>query len=95
VVDVHTLKPFDVEGVCEHAQSCGVVLTLEEHNVIGGLGGAVAEACLEQGVRVDRFRRLGIGDVYPSVVGDQTWLRRHFGIDSAGVSAAVVESLAA
>lgn len=95
VVDVHTLKPFDVEGVCEHAQACKVVLTLEEHTVIGGLGGAVAEACLEQGVQVDRFRRLGIGDVYPSVVGDQPWLRRHFGIDSAGVSAAVVESLAA
>jgi len=87
VVDVHTLKPFDVETVCAAAEECGTVLTLEEHNVVGGLGGAVAEACLEQGVPIRKFRRLGLPDVYPSVVGDQQWLRAHFGLDGSSVAA--------
>ena len=87
VVDVHTLKPFDVEIVCAAAEECGTVLTLEEHNVVGGLGGAVAEACLEQGVPIRKFRRLGLPDVYPSVVGDQQWLRAHFGLDGSSVAA--------
>ena len=65
VVDVHTLKPFDRTGVCEAAAACRNVLTLEEHNVIGGLGGAVAETCLEAGVAIRKFRRMGIPDANP------------------------------
>ena len=89
VVDVHTLKPFDSAAVCEAARECGVVLTLEEHNVIGGLGGAVAEALLEEGVAVRNFRRLGIDDRYASIVGDQDFLRAHFGLDRQSVAAAI------
>ena len=87
VVDVHTLKPFDGDTICTAAEKCGTVLTLEEHNVVGGLGGAVAEACLERGVRIRRFQRLGLPDVYPSLVGDQQWLRAHFGLDGSSVAA--------
>ena len=86
VVDVHTLKPFDGESVCEAAQACGTVITLEEHVVNGGLGGAVAEACLEGGATVSAFRRIGLPDVFPSIVGDQAWLRGHFGLDRMSVA---------
>ena len=89
VIDVHTIKPLDVEGVCAAASSCGHVVTLEEHTVIGGLGGAVAEACLEGGVPVRGFKRLGLDDRHPSIVGDQQYLRAHFGIDRHGVAAAL------
>jgi transketolase len=44
VVEMHTLKPFDVELVCRCAQETGALVTVEEHNVIGGLYGAVCEA---------------------------------------------------
>lgn len=87
VVDVHTIKPLDMEAICEAAEECGNVVTLEEHNVIGGLGGAVAESCLEAGVSVRRFRRFGLDDRYPSIVGDQAYLRAHFRIDAASVAA--------
>jgi transketolase len=40
---VHTLKPIDMEGVVAAARKTGRVLTTEDHNIIGGLGGAVAE----------------------------------------------------
>ncbi len=43
VVNVSTIKPLDVETVVEHAERCGRVAVVEEHNVMGGLGGAVAE----------------------------------------------------
>jgi transketolase len=43
VVHVHTLKPLDVEGIVAAAKKTGRVLTTEDHNIIGGLGGAVAE----------------------------------------------------
>ncbi len=86
VVDVHTLKPLDTEAICEAAAACGVVLTLEEHTIIGGLGGAVAEACLAGGVRLERFVRLGLQDRHPEVVGDQAYLRALHGLDREGVA---------
>ena len=93
VVDVHTLKPFDAEGICAAASACEYVLTLEEHSVIGGLGGAVAEACLEGGAGVRGFKRLGLADCYPSTVGDQTYLRARYGLDRHAVAAALREML--
>ena len=93
VVDVHTLKPLDTATICEAARACGTVFTLEEHVVTGGLGGAVAEACLEGGAGVQRFRRIGLPDVYPSVVGDQGWLRAHFGLDRKSVANLLRETL--
>jgi transketolase len=93
VVDVHTIKPLDVEAICEAAAACRTVLTLEEHSVIGGLGGAVAEALLSAGVGVDRFVRLGIDDCHPDVVGDQAYLRARHGLDRQGVLRALREAL--
>ena len=89
VVEIHTIKPLDVEAVCGAAAACPVVLTLEEHTVIGGLGSAVAEACMEGGVRPRRFVRLGLEDRYPEVVGDQGYLRARHGLDREGVAAAL------
>ena len=43
VVDMHTIKPLDVQLVHKLAQSCGAIVTAEDHNIIGGLGGAVSE----------------------------------------------------
>ena len=93
VVEIHTLKPLDVEAICEAAGACRVVLTLEEHTVVGGLGGAVAEVCMEGGVRPERFVRLGLADSYPEVVGDQAYLRARHGLDRDGVAAAVRRAL--
>ena len=93
VVDVHTLKPLDVEAISEAAAACGVVLTLEEHTIIGGLGGAVAEACLAEGAPVRRFVRLGVPDRHPTVVGDQAYLRALHGLDRASVAATLRKTL--
>ena len=86
VIDVHTLKPLDEQGILEAVNACGVVVTVEEHNILGGLGGAVAETCMEHGARVKAFRRVGLDDCYPSIVGDQKYLRRAYGMDAGAIA---------
>ena len=93
LVDVHTIKPFDAAGVVAAARATGVVLTLEEHTVVGGLGSAVAEALLDAGAAPRAFKRLGVQDIYPSIVGDQRYLRRAYGLDSVALAAAVRDAL--
>ncbi len=62
VVHVPTIKPLDVDGIVAAAQKTGLVITAEEHTIIGGLGGAVAETLSEHfPVRV---RRLGLADTF-------------------------------
>jgi transketolase len=94
VVDIHTLKPLDTAGVRAAAEGQPVVVTLEEHTVIGGLGSAVGEALLEGGIAPRMFRRIGLADCFPEVVGDQAYLRAAFGLDRHAVVAAFREALA-
>jgi transketolase len=89
VIDVHTIKPLDAATIRDAARACGHVVTLEEHNIVGGLGAAVAEACLDGGVALRSFQRLGLADCFPDIVGDQTWLRARYGMDRAAVLAAL------
>ncbi|MBE5768153.1 MAG: transketolase family protein [Clostridiales bacterium] len=62
VVSFHTLKPFDEELTRSYAEKCGKVFTVEEHSIIGGLGDAVASALC--GMKLDRFEKIGINDVF-------------------------------
>jgi transketolase len=62
VVHVSTLKPIAVAGLFDAAERTDRVITVEEHNVFGGLGGAVAEALAEH--RPTRVQRIGIADTY-------------------------------
>lgn len=86
VVDVHTIKPLDGDGIVAAASECGHVITLEEHVVTGGLGSAVAEACADARVPLKSFRRIGLEDVFPEIVGDQAYLRARFGLDATSVA---------
>lgn len=62
VINIHTIKPLDVEMIAESAQKTGAVVTAEEHNIIGGLGGAVCEALA--GVCPVPVLRVGMEDCY-------------------------------
>tara|TARA_B100000678_G_scaffold38622_1_gene28303 strand:- start:1119 stop:2045 length:927 start_codon:yes stop_codon:yes gene_type:complete len=94
LIDVHTLKPFDADGVVAAARATGRVVTLEEHTIVGGLGSAVAEALMDAGVALQGFARMGVRDIYPSVVGDQQYLRRQYEIDSAALVRTIRSMLA-
>ena len=63
VVEVHTVKPLDIEGVTEVLKECGCAITAEDHNIIGGLGSAIMEASAEN-IPVP-IARIGLRDVFP------------------------------
>jgi len=72
VVHVPTIKPLDVAGLVAAADKTGRVVTVEEHSVIGGLGGAVAETLSEH--RPTRVDRIGIQDHYTEAASDEELL---------------------
>lgn len=80
VVNVHTIKPLDVEMVTTMARRCRVVVTAENHSIVGGLGSAVAEALMEAGV-VARFARVGVRDTFAEG-GTTPYLFRKYGLDA-------------
>ncbi len=87
VLSMHTIKPLDARAILDSARRTRVVVTLEEHSVLGGLGGAVAEVLAESGLSRITFRRIGLPSEYAKAVGDQAYLRRLHGLDEAGVVA--------
>lgn len=89
VLSMHTLKPLDSAAILDAASETGGICTIEENSILGGLGGAVAEVCLESTKRPRRFLRLGIKDCFTSTVGDQNYLRRATGLDREGIARAV------
>jgi transketolase len=91
VLSVHSLRPFDIETALQVCANVKVVTTLEEHGVGGGLGGLLAETCLESGVVPSRFFRFGLRGGFSSIVGSQSYLRKRHGLDSG----AVVEKICA
>jgi transketolase len=91
VLNVHTLKPLDRAAVERAAADTGRLVTVEEHFIDGGLGGAVAEILAELGR--GRLRRVGVRDRFCTEVVPYPELLRLHGIDAAGVEAAVHELL--
>jgi len=92
VISVHSLAPFDSDGLCEAADRFRLVVTCEEHTVVGGLGGAVAEILMEAGVETV-FRRFGLRGGVPKGVGSQEYLRRVNEIDADALSRLVRSAL--
>ena len=94
VLSMHTIKPLDAEAVLAAARETAAIVTIEEHSVIGGLGGAVAEVLIEADQRPRYFKRIGLNDTFSSVVGDQEYLRAQYGLDMAGILNTVQSVLA-
>jgi transketolase len=84
VVDMHTVSPVDADEVRAAVDEIGTILTVEEHNITGGLGAAIAEVVAEYGKPVS-FRRHGIPDVHV-VLGPPAALYAHYELDAAGIA---------
>jgi len=83
VLNVHTIKPIDEEAILAAARETGRIVTVEEHNVIGGLGTAVADVVAQGGVACT-LAKIGLPDCY-SEVGYPEDLYCHYGIDIDGI----------
>ena len=82
MINIHTIKPLDEELVVAAAKETGKVVTVEEHSIIGGLGGAVCE-CLAEKAPVP-VKRIGINDVYGES-GPAVALLEKYGLDADGI----------
>lgn len=91
LIDMHTIKPLDREAILEAVGSSAALMTVEEHNVLGGLGGAVGEVLAEAGAG-KRLHRHGIPDEY-SLIGPPTHLYDHYRLNSEGIAEVAREFL--
>ncbi|MGA2255754.1 MAG: transketolase C-terminal domain-containing protein [Thermoguttaceae bacterium] len=85
VLSMHTVKPLDMEAILCAARETRRVVTLEEHSMIGGLGGAVAEVLAEAGLPGVCFRRMALPPVFNTAVGEQAYLCRIHGLDCQSI----------
>ena len=90
VINMSTIKPLDAEAVISAAKRCGAIVTAEEHSIIGGLGGAVAEVLAEQ--RPVPLARIGVKDTF-GTSGDGEGLLKHYGLSAGDIAAAVKEAI--
>jgi transketolase len=86
VVSLHTVKPLDEALLRRVCAAFPVVATLEEHSVLGGLGGAVAEWMADQGGVRARLLRFGTPDRYLHEAGDQEYARQVFGLTAEAIA---------
>lgn len=91
VIDMHTIKPIDREAILKAASETGIIVTVEDHNIMGGLGGGVAEILAEANVDC-KFKRLGIPDVFAKLGYPET-LYPYYGYDDKGISAQIKRML--
>lgn len=69
LINLHTIKPIDKEIIFEAAQDIGRIVTVEEQNIAGGLGGAVCEVLMDNGLGNVKMRRLGLMDTFAEGYG--------------------------
>lgn len=91
VVNVSSIKPIDTETIMELATETGAIVTAEDHNIIGGLGGAIAEVLGEHAPTP--MKRIGMRDRF-GTSGNGLELLEYFGLDSKDIVVAVHELLA-
>lgn len=91
VLDMHSIKPIDEDAIKAAVSETRRIITVEDHNIVGGLGSAVAEVAATTG-KGFAFRRLGVPDVF-SVIGQPEDLFAIHGYDENGIVAAARDVL--
>ena len=91
ILDMHTIKPLDTEAIIRVAEKTGNIVTVEDHSINGGLGGAVAEVLCEASYK-GNFKRIGMPDKF-AVLGTLEEIYHHYGMDRDGIEAELKKML--
>ena len=83
VYNFHTIKPIDEDKILEISKNHETIISVEEHNIFGGLGSALAEAILKLNLNL-KLKVLGINDIYPKG-GEYNYLLKKLNLDSSGI----------
>lgn len=84
IISIHTIKPLDTELILDYAAESQYVFTIEEHSIIGGLGGAVAELLAEYNCNTT-LRRIGLRDCFARGYGSNQEVRMQNELDADGI----------
>ncbi|MBE7077438.1 MAG: transketolase [Clostridiales bacterium] len=87
-----TVKPIDKEVILECAKTHKAIVTVEEHNLSGGFGSAVAEVLAEESGEKAKLVRVALDDRYSCIVGSQKYLRKQYSIDAKAIIGKVKEN---
>ncbi len=93
VVSFHTIKPLDEATLTQAFQNFKLVVTLEEHSVLGGLGGSVAEWLADHSPARARLIRCGTADEFLHETAEQEEAREHFGLTAVAMAARIKAKL--
>src|ERR1700693_2633810 len=94
VLHLHTVKPFDEKAVCEAAAGAALVVTVEEHSRIGGLGSAVTDELAGAGIQMPQLR-LAFADAFVGTYGSQDTVLQAAGLQPPQIAQSIRERLEA
>lgn len=89
VIDMHTIKPLDVDMILKCAAETDTIITVEEHSINGGLGAAVAE-CLCENSFSGKFKRIGLPDEF-AVLGHPDAVYEYYKMDPKGIAETIMD----
>lgn len=93
IYSVHSLKVIDYETISKVFENYAGVITIEENNLKGGLGSAISEICIDNKIFPKSLKRMGLEDIYSSVVGSQEYLRDFYNLGEKDLIKNVMEIL--
>ena len=86
VLHIHTIKPLDKEKIIDMMSKFSVIITIEEHRIVGGLGSAVSELLAEANFnKSKKFARIGFPDVFTLELGSQNEIMEKYGINVSSI----------
>ncbi|MBQ6814995.1 MAG: transketolase [Lachnospiraceae bacterium] len=91
--NVISIKPLDEDSIKNIAKQYETIISLEEHNNIGGLGGAISEVLSGMSSNKAVLVRMGLEDVYTSIVGSQDFLREYYGLSASAIKEKIKDYL--
>lgn len=92
VVSIPTIKPIDLDFINRSLSRFKYIFTIEEHNIIGGLGSSVGEVIAES-KKSPVFKRIGINDQFCEIIGDHDYMRDYYGLSPSKISQTIVHTI--
>ncbi len=89
VVSMHTIKPIDRETIIKCANDSNVIISIEEHSKIGGLGSQVASVIFEERLN-NKYLQIALPDTFVHIVGSQNYLREIYGLTPFQISTKIL-----
>lgn len=92
VINVHTLKPLDEENIIEECKNSKIVFSLEEHNIIGGLGSSIADIIATNSIDT-KLIKIGLNDTFATGYGTYSEIKRLNGLDKDSIYKIIKDNL--